>query len=173
MDTMDTMDTVDTPPARMTVHKLDTAGVAVVTYPATLVERLPGGVRLEAEWTRPPLALDYTTFATGDRFIEWFYCDRWYNIFEVRAADGRLKGWYCNIAEPATISDAVITCRDLLLDVWVTPHGASLLLDEDEFDADDRLDAATRARARRAVTDVLALVAARHPPFDAIIAEHA
>ncbi|HST87567.1 MAG TPA: DUF402 domain-containing protein [Ktedonobacterales bacterium] len=163
------MDIVNPPPARVTVHKLNTAGASVVTYPAMLVKRLPDGVRLEAEWTRPPLALGYTTFATGDRFVEWFYTDRWYNIFEVRAADGRLKGWYCNIAEPAVIAEANITCRDLLLDVWVTPHGASLLLDEDEFEADDQLDATTRARARQAVTDVLALVAARHPPFDAIV----
>ena len=163
------MDSTETTPTRVTVHKLNTAGASVVTYPATLVERLSGGVRLEAEWTRSPLALGYTTFATGDHFIEWFYFDRWYNIFEVHAEDGSLKGWYCNIAEPATMSAAVITCRDLLLDVWVTPHGASLLLDEDEFAADDRLDAATRARARQAVADVLALVAARRPPFDTVL----
>ena len=168
MDSTDSLGTVST---RVTVHKLSTAGAIVVTYPATLVERLPDGVRLEAEWTRPTLALGYTTFAAGDRFIEWFYFDRWYNIFEVHAVDGRLKGWYCNIAEPAIFNDAVITCRDLLLDVWITPHGASLLLDEDEFDADDWLDAAIRARARQAVADVLALVAARRVPFDAITTE--
>jgi uncharacterized protein len=168
MDSRDSVESTETTPARVTVHKLNTAGASVVTYRATLVELLPGGVRLEAEWTRPPLALGYTTFATGDHFIEWFYFDRWYNIFEVHAMDGSLKGWYCNIAEPATMSDAIITCRDLLLDVWVTPHGASLLLDEDEFAADDRLDAATRAHARQAVADVLALVATRLSPFDAI-----
>lgn len=167
------MDALDTVPAHVTVHKLNTAGVVVVTYPATLVERLPGGVRLEAAWTRPPLALGYTTFVTGDRFVEWFYSDRWYNIFEVRTADGHLKGWYCNIAEPAAITGAVISCRDLLLDLWITPTGASLLLDEDEFAADDRLDASIRARARQAVAEVLALVAARRPPFDAIAAEPA
>ena len=157
--------------ARVTVHKLNTAGATVVSYPATLVERLANGVRLEAEWTRPPLALGYTTFATGDQFVEWFYSDRWYNIFEVHAADGRLKGWYCNIAEPAVIADVTITCRDLLLDVWIAPDGASLLLDEDEFEADVWLDTATRARARQAVAAVLGLAAARRPPFVAIAAE--
>src|SRR5215471_3518998 len=106
---------------QVAVHKLNLRGEVVVSYDAEVAERRADGVRLEARWTRPALPLGYTTFEPGDRFIEWFYSERWYNIFEIHAADGSLKGWYCNIAEPASIAGDAVTCRDLLLDLWVGP----------------------------------------------------
>lgn len=153
------------------VRKLDTQGRVAVTYEAELAERLPNGVRLEARWTRPSMPLGYTTFETGDRFVEWFFSDRWYNIFEVQTADGALKGWYCNVAEPAEITTDVIACRDLLLDVWVTPDGATRVLDEDEFAADTTLDEQTRRRARAALDELLRLVRERFGPFFAHIGD--
>lgn len=150
---------------RMRVQKLDTQGRVVVTYEAELGERLPDGVRLEARWTRPALPVGDTTFETGDHFIEWFFTDRWYNIFEVHAQDGMLKGWYCNVGDPATISADTIAYRDLLLDLWVAPDGATSVLDEDEFAADTVLDEQTRHRARAALDDLLRLVDERAGPF--------
>jgi hypothetical protein len=152
---------------RITVHKLDLRGEVVLWYDAELIEQFADGVRLEARWTRPALPLGYTRFAPGDLFVEWFYTDRWYNIFEIHTAEGRLKGWYCNIAEPASISASVVASRDLLLDLWVDPHGKMRVLDEDEFAA-AALGNATRARARQALTELKAAVQARQPPFHAI-----
>ena len=68
---------------KMTVHKLNTEGNVVITYEGELAELLPDGVRLDARWTRESLPLGYTTFEMGDRFTEWYYTDRWYNIFEI------------------------------------------------------------------------------------------
>lgn len=147
------------------VQKLNTHGEVSVVYEAELAETLPGGVRLEARWTRPTLPLSYTTFETGDRFIEWFYTDRWYNIFEIHGRDGILKGWYCNVAEPATITGNVIACRDLLLDLWVSPDGSMLVLDEDEFVADTELDTNTRAAALRALDELQHMVRVSESPF--------
>lgn len=152
--------------SQYSVRKQNTRGVVVVSYDARLAERLPDGVRLKAKWTRPPLPLGYTTFEPGDHFTEWFYTNRWYNIFEIHAADGALKGWYCNIAEPATITADSVTCRDLLLDLWVSPEGQTQVLDEDEFAADTALDAATRAAAERALAELIERVRARQAPFD-------
>jgi len=149
-----------------TVRKLDTSGAVAVTYEGELVARLDGGVLLDAAWTRPPLRLGYATFEPGDRFREWYYTDRWYNIFEIRGPGGALKGWYCNVAEPATIAGEVIACRDLLLDLWVAPTGAMTVLDEDEFAADAALDAATRAAAVAALAELRRMVTDREPPFD-------
>jgi protein associated with RNAse G/E len=155
---------------QIVVRKLDTRGRLVTSYPATVIERFTNGVLLAARWERPPLALGYTTFATGDHFREWFYSDRWYNVFEIAGSDGALKGWYCNVAEPATFTATEIRCRDLLLDLWVSPDGAALVLDEDEFAADEAIDAPTRAQALTALAEVQGLVAGRKPPFDRIAA---
>jgi uncharacterized protein len=151
---------------KMTVQKLNTRGEVVVSYEAELAGWLPGGALLHAQWTRPPLPLGYTTFEAGDRFREEFYTDRWYSIFEIRTAQGVLKGWYCNIAEPATISGAIIACRDLLLDLWVAADGTMTILDEDELEADTTLDLPTRERARATLDELQRMVREREPPFD-------
>ena len=152
----------------VTIHKLNGDGKTVVSYTGEVAERFPGGVRVEAEWVRPPLELGYTRFEPGDRFTEWYFSDRWYNIFEIRAGStDALKGWYCNVAAPAVIESDVIACRDLVLDLWVSPDGDTRVLDEDEFDADTSIDQETRVRAWRALDELQELVRARRPPFDA------
>ena len=153
---------------QIVVRKLDTRGRLVTSYSAAVVERFAQGALLDARWERPALALGYTTFEPGDRFREWFYSDRWYNIFEIADTGGALRGWYCNVAEPASIGATEIRCRDLLLDLWVTPDGVTLVLDEDEFAADDAIDAPTRAGALAALAELQRMVAAREPPFDKI-----
>jgi hypothetical protein len=153
----------------VTIQKLNGRGDVVVAYQGDVVERVAGGVRLEARWVREPLDLGYTRFDTGDRFVEWFYTDRWYNIFEIHRADtDALKGWYCNVAAPATITAAVVSCRDLLLDLWVDLDGSMRILDEDEFAADTTMDAEMRVGAEMALAELIALVGARRPPFDRV-----
>jgi hypothetical protein len=154
--------------SQIVVQKLDTRGRLVTSYTATVAERFADGVLLDARWERPPLALGYTTFEPGDHFREWYYTDRWYNVFEIATSGGALKGWYCNIAEPATITETEIRCRDLLLDLWVAPDGATLILDEDEFAVDDAIDSVTREQALATLDELQGLVAARKPPFDKI-----
>ena len=147
------------------VRKLDPRGQPVTSYTATVLERRPEGVVLGARWTRPALALGYTTFETGDQFTEWFYSDRWYNIFEIRGADVHLKGWYCNIAEPALISATGVSCRDLLLDLWVTPELTTLTLDEDEFAQDAHLTMKERQHALDALEQLRSMVDGGVSPF--------
>lgn len=154
------------PQSPMTVHKLDIQGKIAVSYEGEFVERLANGMRIEATWKRPSMDLGYTTFETGDLFIEWYFTDQWFNILEIHGADGHLKGWYCNVTEPANIHDGVITYRDLLLDIWVDPAGKTLLLDEDEFDAEQGLDSATRHNAEHGLRMLRRLVDERSAPFD-------
>ena len=80
--------------------------------------------------------LGYVVFASGDHFFEHYYSARWYNIFEVRSAEGVLKGWYCNITRPACFEGDMVTSEDLELDLFVAPDRKQLLrLDLDEFAA--------------------------------------
>ena len=153
------------PGEQVVVRKLNTRGELVTSYEAVFEELLPGGVLLLARWTRPPLALGYTTFETGDRFREWFFTDRWYNIFAIAGEDGRHKGWYCNIAEPARIEDRTISSRDLLLDLWVDCDYRVQVLDEDEFLADQYLTKDVRALAQSALAELTSRVRLRLTPF--------
>ncbi len=151
------------------VEKLNSQGQFVLGYSAEIAERLPNGLVLDAIWAWPSRDLGYAIFETGDHFTEYHYTDRWHNICVIHSSqNGRLKGWYCNITRPATISSEVVAAEDLFLDVWVDPDGTCQILDEDEFDADQTLDQPTRQAAREALDVLLAQIDAREPPFDAV-----
>jgi predicted RNA-binding protein associated with RNAse of E/G family len=149
----------------VTVIKLSPQGEEKLRYPAEISARFENGVVLEAYWRHARRDLGYTLFEPGDHFIEYFYSDRWFNIFAISTAEGRRKGWYCNIAAPARIDAECVAQIDLLLDVWVAPDGQSLILDEEEFAADLTLTAEQRQGALQGLDDLLALLAARHEPF--------
>lgn len=152
----------------VTIRKLTSAGAQVFAYSGIIAQTLPNGVRLDATWTRGPMALGYTTFEPGDHFIEWFYADRWYNIMEVHGANGALKGWYCNVTYPAAFHGASVSYRDLALDLWVAPDGAMTTLDEDEFAADTAIDAQARAQALDALERLREMATRRDAPFDTL-----
>lgn len=149
----------------ITVVKQNSLGETKISYQGEIISRLPGGVVIQAYWQLPAKDLGYTRFEPGDQFVEYYYTDRWYNIFDISTADGRRKGWYCNIAQPAVITNDRIEQVDLLLDLWVTPEGKPLVLDEDEFNSDTTLDEKQRNGARQGLHDLLELISARKGPF--------
>ena len=153
---------------QITIRKLDAAGKEQLSYQGALVERGPGWICIDAVFALPRRDLGYVTLCPGDRFREWFYADRWYNIFRVSSADGlSLKGWYCNITRPARITARQVAADDLALDIFVYPDGRSLLLDEAEFQALS-LPPRERQCAMNAVSAIQSMIARRQPPFDEI-----
>lgn len=139
----------------ITVRKRDETGRVTWEYSGTLLERGDGYVRLEARFNRPDMPFQGILLKLNDRFVETFYTDRWYNIFEIHdREDDALKGWYCNIGHPAVWdSPEAISYKDLYIDLWVTPAGLQTVLDEDEFEQ-ARLDAPTRERALQALREL-------------------
>jgi len=150
---------------RITVRKLDHAGRQVTAYPGQVLRRDGAAIVLRTGWERPPLDLGFAVFEPGDCWTEYFYTDRWYNIFEICASDGRLKGWYCNVTRPACVSADEVAAEDLALDLWVRPDGEMLVLDEDEFMALPLSEAEHQA-AREALAGLQAMVARKAAPFD-------
>ncbi len=139
----------------LTVYKLDEYGRQVWQYPARELARGTHFVRLEAFFNREDTDLGFATFARGDRFVEYFYDDHWYNIFAVHQGNSDLlKGWYCNVCRPAVLGETTIRCQDMALDLWVTPDGKTLILDEDEF-AELDIAAEERSICLDALADLL------------------
>ncbi|MDQ3654208.1 MAG: DUF402 domain-containing protein [Chloroflexota bacterium] len=152
----------------LTVVKLDARHRVKLCYPADLVERRTHGIVLSAAWALPVRDLGCARFEPGDRFTEYYYSNRWFDVQEVASADGRLKGWYCDIAEPAIIEQDRVSLVDLDLDVWVTAAGEAVILDDDEFAGNLWLSAAQRAGARRGLQALLQQVEGRQDAFAAL-----
>ena len=120
----------------ITVIKLNPAGQETWRYTGHVLQRQDGQVTLEALFNREDIPFHGILLGKGDRFVETYYADHWYNIFEIHdRADDRLKGWYCNVTKPAELSPDEVCYVDLALDLLVYPDGSYLILDEDEFSA--------------------------------------
>ncbi len=149
----------------ITVHKLNESGREVWRYEGTVLERTPNSVRLEARFDRDDIDFHGLNLRRGDRFVETFFSDRWYNIFSIYDTDDdHHKGWYCNIARPAKIETGHVYAEDLALDLIVLPNGSFWVLDEDEF-TDLRISPEDRQRALETLDHLKALAAAGEVPF--------
>jgi uncharacterized protein len=137
------------------VIKRNQAGEEVWRYTGTIIRRKSNIVVLEARFRPPDLPFMGIILREGDRFVEIYYTDRWYNIFEIHDRDNdQLKGWYCNIAQPAVLeAEDRLSYVDLALDLWVSPDGTQTVLDEDEFTALN-LNAQIRSQARAAMEEL-------------------
>ncbi len=148
-------------PDEVVVIKRNLAGAETWRYTGRVLAHGAGWVRLEAFFNRADLPFHGLVLRRGDRFVETFYNDRGYNIFEMHAReDDTLKGWYCNVARPAELGEAVVSYVDLALDLLVFPDGRQLVLDEDEFAALE-LSPVDAAAARQALRELQALFATR------------
>lgn len=149
---------------RIKVQKKNPAGQVTYEYEGILLNRDENSITLEALFDRADMPFQDVVFRTGDRFVEYYYSDRWYNIFAVHDRDdGRVKGWYCNIGMPAVIEDGLVSYIDLALDLWVSADGKQTVLDEDEFEALE-LDDKLRAEALAGLRDLKFLFERKSPP---------
>lgn len=137
------------------------AGRTKIRYPARLVRDDGTRITVRAPWAAPDARdFGFVRFEPGDVFTEHYWRDRWYAIKEVYAADGTLKGWYCDVTRPAVRTGAVLTVEDLDLDLWCSADGGTVLrLDEDEFAASalPTTDPPAAAAAVRALEELEAM----------------
>jgi len=144
----------------VTLIKRNLQGEATWQYQGRLLRRIDGRLLVEALFNRADTPFLNTVLKRGDRFVELFYTDRWYNIFEIHDRDDdAIKGWYCNVGFPVVEErGGRISYVDLALDLWVAPDGEQRVLDEDEFAALE-LDAETRDKALAALAELRQLFA--------------
>jgi hypothetical protein len=150
---------------QVTVHKLDADGVEVWQYTGRFLSRMPTEWKLEATFGRDRVRVGELRIVAGDRFVETFYSDRWYNVFEIH--DGQtdeLKGWYCNLARPARLDGRDLSQEDLALDLVVYSDGRMEVHDRAEFEALE-LSKEERSSVEAGLLELKALARAGQGPF--------
>ena len=116
--------------ADIIVRKLDLMGAETWRYEGRVLRRRAHSVAIEAFFDKPDVAMLNVVMKKGDRFVETYFDDRFYNIFEIFDRDhGEFKGWYCNLSRPAHITTGMVSWVDLALDLWVWPGGRTAVLD--------------------------------------------
>ncbi|MFF9096406.1 DUF402 domain-containing protein [Streptomyces sp. NPDC014776] len=136
-------------PARTVDVVLVKAGRTKIRYPAGLLADDGTRIAVRAPWAGDTVRdFGFVRFEAGDVFTEYYWRDRWYSVKEVRDAAGGLKGWYCDITRPATLTGTELVVEDLDLDLWRSADGRDVRrLDEDEFEASGLSERDPRAAA--------------------------
>ncbi len=108
------------------------------------------------------------TIASGTHSLEYYWLDRWYNVFRFSQPDGELRNYYCNINVPPTFDGKLLSYVDLDLDILVAPDFSYQILDAEEFEHNAELyryDDEVRANAKLAVEELVGMIEKRVFPF--------
>ena len=104
----------------------------------------------------------------GTRTIEYYWLDRWYNVFRFLSDDGETRLWYCNVNLPPTLAGGVLSYVDLDIDVLVQPDLSYEVVDKDEFEQNAAAfgyPPETVTAAHAAVRELVNLIETRQFPF--------
>jgi uncharacterized protein len=150
--------------SRMKILKKNLADEVTWQYDGEVLRREENSVTVEAFFNRDDLPFQDIVLKRNDRFVETFFTDKWYNIFEIYDRDdGELKGWYCNITKPAVIEDGHVSYVDLALDLWVSANGRRTVLDEDELE-ELGLDDLTKQKVYESLQELEQYFESKNPP---------
>jgi protein associated with RNAse G/E len=108
--------------------------------------------------------------ASGTLSTEFYWFDRWYNVFRFCDQDRRLKSFYCNINVPPTFDGKVLRYIDLDIDVLVQPDFSYQVLDLEDFEKHSELYAypdSVRESTEKALQELTQLIEDRAFPFTA------
>ncbi|NOH01618.1 MAG: DUF402 domain-containing protein [Chloroflexi bacterium] len=148
----------------MKILKKNLADEVTWQYDSEVLRRDENSITVEAFFNRDDMPFQEIVLKRNDRFVETFYADKWYNIFEIYDRDdGRLKGWYCNITKPAVIEEEHVAYVDLALDLWVSANGTRKVLDEDELE-ELELDEGLKQQAFAGLRELELYFESKNPP---------
>lgn len=104
----------------------------------------------------------------GTRTVEYYWLNRWYNVFRFLKDDGNTRLWYCNINTPPKFNDRVLTYVDLDIDIVVQADFSFQVLDMDEFEMNARrygYSDEEKEQAEKAVEELTRMIEKRQFPF--------
>ena len=125
-------------------------------------------LELVGEFDQEVVHTDLGLIRRGTVSYEYYWTNRWYNVFRFHEPEGELKYFYCNINTPPTFNDGNLEYVDLDIDLLVRPDYSIAILDELEFEANAEAFAIpedVRQRARKSVDELTDMIERREFPF--------
>ena len=154
--------------SQTTVRVLKYDGTEYRRWDATMARQEDRLIVLDAEFDHDVQHHLLGEIPRGTRTLEYYWLDRWYNVFRFLEADGTTKLFYCNVNMPPTISSSSLTYIDLDIDILVRPDFSYQILDLEEFAANAArygYPEQVKTRSHEAVDELIAMIKARQFPF--------
>jgi uncharacterized protein len=105
----------------------------------------------------------------GTISYEFFWLERWYNVFRFHEPDGSLRNYYCNISMPPKFENLTLDFIDLDIDILIWKDFSFEILDLEEFEI-NALDYSysnyLREKIQMSLSELLYMLELRLFPFD-------
>ncbi len=118
----------------VTVNSLNFDRTVRRSWTCKLIEHIDERIVLLGGFSHDVRHTDLGLIRKGTVSREYFWLDRWYNIFVFSEPEGVFRNIYCNINLPPTYASNLLEYVDLDIDLLVWPDGSYQLLDQAEFD---------------------------------------
>ena len=105
----------------------------------------------------------------GTVSYEYYWLDRWYNVFRFHEPDGSFRNFYCNVNMPPDFKQGVLDYVDLDIDVLVHADFSYVILDVSKFKVNAvKFDypADVLLKAELALDEIIRSIEKREFPFD-------
>jgi hypothetical protein len=146
---------IPNPANSLKIIKYHAGSEKIYTWSGQLLSETPVSRRVNAWFNGNSGYVGKVLLEPGDRFVETYFTDRWYNFFQIYAGQSDvMKCYYFNLSRPAVFYEDRIEWEDLALDLVVFPDGQKELLDQDEF-ARLNIDEKSRQICWQTLTDLL------------------
>ena len=105
----------------------------------------------------------------GTISFEYYWLNRWYNVFRFHEPDGSFRNYYCNISMPPIFENRIIDYVDLDIDIVVWKDFTYIVLDEDEYESRAAVfnyPKIVRKNTQNALAELIRLIETKKFPFD-------
>ena len=139
------------------------------TWHCDLLEREGSLLVFVGEFKEEILHSDLGIIRPGTVSYEYYWLDRWYNIFRFHEPEGHLRNFFCNVNTPPVFESNVLDYIDLDLDVLISNQLEAKILDADEFEANAKIYGYSKEiihGAEIALSELLELAQNKSFPFN-------
>ena len=103
------------------------------SWKAEFIEQKNSLITFVGEFDQEVIHTHLGVIRRGTVSYEYYWLNRWYNIFRFHEPDGSLRNFYCNINMPPTFENDIINYVDLDVDILVWKDFSFEVLDLEEF----------------------------------------
>ncbi|MEP6706864.1 MAG: DUF402 domain-containing protein [Pyrinomonadaceae bacterium] len=156
-------------PERVTVLVRKYDGTEHRRWQANIIERRESLIVLEGVFEGEVEHHLMGRITSGTRSVEYYWLDRYYNVFRLTEQSGKFRSFYCNISTPAELEDSVLTYVDLDIDVLVEPDFSYRVIDLDDFEVNvvkQGYPEEIQKRAHEALSELISMIERRQFPFE-------
>lgn len=139
------------------------------SWKAKLIERHVSLFKFVGEFEKEISHSQLGVIRRGTISHEFYWLDRWYNVFRFHEPDGSFRNFYCNINMPPQFENGILDYVDLDVDIVVWKNFSRQILDTDEFEANSQKYAYSvelREKVRDSLSELISMIDKRIFPFD-------